>query len=41
MGMLDHIEVLLLDENSYICNGWEMGSYCTAQGNVCEWVTFL
>ena len=24
-----------------ICNGWAMGSYCRAQGNVCDWVTLL
>ena len=22
-------------------DGGAMGSYCTAQGNVCEWVTFF
>ena len=22
-------------------NGWAMGSYCTAQGTVCDWVTLL
>ena len=22
--------------NYYIWNGWAMGSYCTAQGNVCD-----
>ena len=26
---------------TYIWNGWAMGSYCTAQGNVCYWVTLL
>ena len=30
-----------LDANSYIWNGWAMGSYCTAQGIVCDWVTLL
>ena len=29
------------DANCYIRNGWAMGSYCTAQGNVCDWVTLL
>ena len=29
------------DANYYIWNGWAMGSYCTAQGNVCDWVTLL
>ena len=29
------------DANCYIWNGWAMGSYCTAQGNVCDWVTLL
>ena len=24
-----------------IWNGWAMGSYCRAQGNVCDWVTLL
>ena len=27
--------------NCYIWNGQAMGSYCTAQGNVCDWVTLL
>ena len=29
------------DANSYIRNGWAMGPYCIAQGNVCDWVTLL
>ena len=28
-----------LDTNCYIWNGWALGAYCTAQGNVCDWVT--
>ena len=24
-----------------VWNGWAMGSYCTAQGNVWDWVTLL
>ena len=31
----------LRDANCYIWNGWAMGPYCTAQGNVCDWVTLL
>ena len=31
----------LKDTNCYIWNGWAMGSYCTAQGTVCDWVTLL
>ena len=31
----------LLDANSYIWNGWAEGPYCTAQGNVNDWVTLL
>ena len=27
--------------NCYIWNGWAMGPCCTAQGNVCDWVTLL
>ena len=27
------------DTKCYIWNGWAMGSYCTAQGNVCDWIT--
>ena len=27
----------LLHLNCCIWNGWEMGPYCTAQGNVCNW----
>ena len=34
-GHLGHF----LGANCYICNGWAMGPYCTAQGNVCDWVT--
>ena len=30
-----------LNANCYIWIGWAMGSYCTAQGNVCDWVTLL
>ena len=30
-----------VDANCYIWNGWAMESYCTAQGNVCDWVTLL
>ena len=30
-----------LDANCYIWNGWALGPYCTAQGNVCDWVTLL
>ena len=30
-----------LDANRYIWNGWAKGSYRTAQGNVCDWVTWL
>ena len=30
-----------LDANSYICNGWATGPYCTAQGTVCDWSTLL
>ena len=29
------------DANCYIWNGLAMGSYCTAQRNVCDWVTLL
>ena len=29
------------DANCYIWNGWKMGTYCIAQGNVCDWVTWL
>ena len=29
------------DANCYFWNGWAMGPYCTAQGNVCDWVTLL
>ena len=32
---------VFLDINYYIWNGWAMGSHCTAQGNVCDWVTLL
>ena len=24
----------------FIWNGWSVGPYCTAQGTVCDWVTF-
>ena len=27
-----------LDVNHSIWNGWAMGSYCTEQGNVCDWL---
>ena len=30
-----------LDVNSSIWNGWAMGPCCSAQGNVCDWVTLL
>jgi len=29
------------DANCYIWNGWAMGPYCTAQGNMCDWVNLL
>ena len=29
------------DTNCYIWNGWAMGPYCTAQGNVCDSVPLL
>ena len=29
------------DANYCIWNGWAMRSYCTAQRNVCDWVTLL
>ena len=29
------------ETNCSIWNGWAMGSYCTAQVNVCDWVTLL
>ena len=29
------------DANCYGWNGWAVGPYCTAQGNVCDWVTLL
>ena len=35
MGILG----FFLDTNCYIWNGWAMGPHCTAQGNVCDWVT--
>lgn len=28
-----------LDANCCIWSGWALGSYCTAQGNACDWVT--
>ena len=28
---------VFLDANCYIWNGWEMGPYCTEQGNVCDY----
>ena len=31
----------LVAKNCNIWSGGEMGSYCTAQGTVCEWVTLL
>ena len=31
----------VLDANWYIWNGWAVGLYCRAQGNVCDWVTWL
>ena len=30
-----------LDANCYTGNGWAVGFYCTAQGNVCDGVTLL
>ena len=39
-GMDGHLGEFL-DANCYIWNGWAMGSYCTAQGNVHDSVTFL
>ena len=32
---------LFLEANCYVWNEWAMGSYCTAPGNVCDWVTLL
>ena len=29
------------DSNCYICNGWAMGPYSTAQGTLCDLVTLL
>ena len=40
VGMDGHF-VGFLEANSYIWNGWAMGSYCTVQGNVCDWITLL
>ena len=31
----------LVDANCNIWNGWAMGSYCTAQETVCDWVALL
>ena len=31
----------LLDANCNNGNGWAMGSYCTAQGTMRDWVTLL
>lgn len=31
----------LVDINCFIWNGWAMRFYCTAQGNMCVWVTLL
>ena len=39
-GMDRHF-VGFLAANCKIWNGWAMGPYCTAQGNVCDWVTLL
>ena len=36
MGILGGLEMQI-----YTWNEWAMESYCTAQGNVCGWVTFL
>ena len=33
--------VFFWDVDCDVCNGWAMGSYCRAQGNVCDWVTLL
>jgi len=30
-----------LDANCYIWGGLAMGPHCTAQGNVCDWITML
>ena len=35
------VNSLLGTANCYIWNGWAMGTYCTAQGNVCDWVILL
>ena len=32
---------LVDQENCYVRTGWAMGSYCTAKGTVCDWVTLL
>ena len=37
MGILG----VFLDANHYIWSGWAMRSYCTIQGNVCDWITLL
>ena len=29
------------DADCHIWNGWAIGLYCTAQGNMCNWVTLL
>ena len=29
------------DVNCYIWTGWAVGSYCTAQGNMCDWAIFF
>ena len=39
-GMDGHF-VGLGNADCYVWNGWAMGSYCTVQGNVCDWVTLL
>ena len=39
-GMDEHFGGFL-DANCYIWYGWATGSYWTAQGNVCDWVTLL
>lgn len=40
VGGMDILGVLG-DANCYIWNGWAMGSYCTAQGNMYDWGTLL
>lgn len=37
MGWMDDLGLM----NANIWNGWVMGSYCTVQETMCDWVTFL